>query len=77
VVLAVTAFRCANTPAAFVVLEVPSGVVVVLPTLFFLEVSADSEPTFPAGNIFFPAVGGTGRGKYETFISSKTWLTRP
>jgi hypothetical protein len=45
--------------------------------LFFLEVSASLEPTFPAGNIFFLDIRGIGGGKYETFISSKTRLTRP
>jgi hypothetical protein len=45
--------------------------------LLFLEVSTGSSPrgrqqfpTFPTGSIFFPDVGGVGRGKYKKFMSS-------
>jgi hypothetical protein len=76
VVLVALAFRCAKTSAAFAPFEVPLVTVVTLPVLLLLEVSTGSEPTFPADNIFFPAVGGINRGEYVTFISSKTRLTR-
>jgi hypothetical protein len=77
VVLATSAFRCAKTSAAFAPFEAPSVAVVTLLVLLFLEVSTGSSPrgrqqfpTFPTGSIFFPDVGGVGRGKYKKFMSS-------
>jgi hypothetical protein len=77
VVLVASAFHCAKSSAAFALLEVLSIVAVALPALLFLEVSAGSEPMLPAGCIFLLAVERIGRGENETFISSKTRLTRP
>jgi hypothetical protein len=57
VVFAASAFRYASTSASFTILEVPSGAVVDLPVRFLFEVSVGSDSTFPAGNIFLPAVG--------------------
>jgi hypothetical protein len=63
VVFAASAFHCANTSTTFAPFEVPSSAVVDLPVRFFFEDSGNSEPTFRAGNIFFLAVGGIGRGE--------------
>jgi hypothetical protein len=77
VVLAASAFRCAKTSVAFAAFDVPSVVVIVFPALPFLDVSAGSDPMFPAGCIFLLRAAGFGRRGHEIFISSKTRLTRP
>jgi hypothetical protein len=60
VVLAASALRCAKTSISFELFEVPYVAVTVLLVLPFLEVSASSDPMFPAGSIFLPEAAGCG-----------------